>query len=145
MTFAPSQKLDYEVELGMFVSNVVPYGQRVPASKAKDHIFGFVLLNDWTARDVQFYEMMPLGPFNGKAFATSISPWVVTLEALQEAGAIVPVEKAGLEGGKASSIPFFHAEEDVSVEALTFLTSVWIFFSRLLVCVLMLNHRRDGM
>ncbi|KAH8434134.1 uncharacterized protein LDX57_011772 [Aspergillus melleus] len=128
IAFGLSQKLDYEVELGMFVSNSIPLGQRISASKAKDHIFGFVLLNDWTARDIQFYEMTPLGPFNGKAFATSISPWIVTLEALQEAGAIIPVDKDGLQdelqGGKASTIPFLQAKEDVSAEVLTFLDSM---------------------
>ncbi|KAK1147009.1 hypothetical protein N8T08_002337 [Aspergillus melleus] len=121
IAFGPSQKLDDEVELGMFGPGSVPLGQRIPASKAQDHIFGFVLLNDWTARDIQFYEMMPLGPFNGKAFATSISPWIVTLEALQEAGAIIPVDKDGLQGEKAPSISFLQAEEDVSVKILTFL------------------------
>ncbi|GAB1199437.1 hypothetical protein APSETT444_008786 [Aspergillus pseudonomiae] len=88
----PCQKLDYEVELGMFVSTKVPIGELIPASRARDYIFGFVLLNDWSARDVQFAEMIPLGPFNGKSCGTSISTWVVTMDALEEAGAIGPAK-----------------------------------------------------
>lgn len=84
-TFAPSRRMDYEAEIGVFISEAVPRGQTITADQAEDHIFGFVILNDWSARDVQFAEMTPLGPFNGKAFATSISPWVVTLDALRNA------------------------------------------------------------
>ncbi|KAH7139962.1 putative 2-hydroxyhepta-2,4-diene-1,7-dioate isomerase [Dactylonectria estremocensis] len=84
-TFGPSRRMDYEAELGFFVSKPVPKGEIITADQAEDHIFGFVILNDWSARDAQFAEMTPLGPFNGKAFATSISPWVVTLDALRGA------------------------------------------------------------
>lgn len=73
-TFQPSQQLDYEAELGFFVSTPVPLGEIVPARRARDHIFGFVIVNDWSARDIQMNEMRPLGPFNGKAAGTSISP-----------------------------------------------------------------------
>ncbi|KAH7323445.1 putative 2-hydroxyhepta-2,4-diene-1,7-dioate isomerase [Rhexocercosporidium sp. MPI-PUGE-AT-0058] len=84
--FRPSKRIDYEVELGFFVGKPVPFGERIlSADEAKEHIFGFVLLNDWSARDIQFAEMRPLGPFNGKGFATTISPWVVTVDALEEA------------------------------------------------------------
>jgi len=82
--FSPSRRMDYELELGFFVSKPVEYGKVIKnADEAKEHIFGFVLLNDWSARDIQFTEMIPLGPFNGKASATTISPWVVTLDALK--------------------------------------------------------------
>lgn len=83
--FKASARMDYEAELGIFISQPVPIGKVISADEAEDHIFGFVLLNDWSARDIQFSEMTPLGPFNGKAFATSISPWVVPLEALESA------------------------------------------------------------
>ncbi|KAM0275979.1 hypothetical protein ACHAQH_007197 [Verticillium albo-atrum] len=83
--FQESQKMDYEAELGIFVSRPLPVGKTITANEAENHIFGFVILNDWSARDVQSSEMTPLGPFNGKAFGTSISPWVVTIEALQTA------------------------------------------------------------
>lgn len=80
--FGPSQSLDYEVELGAFVGPGNPQGRPVPLSTAAQHLFGVVLLNDWSARDLQSWEYQPLGPFLAKNFATSISPWVVTMEAL---------------------------------------------------------------
>jgi fumarylacetoacetase len=82
-TFGPSRLLDYELELGFFVGPGNATGERIPMSKARDHIFGMVIVNDWSARDVQKWEYQPLGPFNAKNFATSISPWVVTTEALE--------------------------------------------------------------
>lgn len=80
--YAPSQRVDYELEMGFIVSQPLPYGAALSIDNAADHIFGFVLLNDWSARDIQLFEMPPLGPFNSKAFGTTISPWVVTLDAL---------------------------------------------------------------
>lgn len=81
--FEPSQRMDYELEMGFFVSKSVPFGKTIKGpEEAKEHIFGFVMLNDWSARDVQFSEMIPLGPFNGKGSATTISPWVVMPDAL---------------------------------------------------------------
>ncbi len=81
--FGPSQRLDYEVELGMFVGAGNALGEPIPLAQAEDHIFGLCLLNDWSARDLQQWEYQPLGPFLAKSFATSISPWVVTMEALE--------------------------------------------------------------
>ncbi len=80
--YGPSAKLDVEVELGFVVGTPSALGTPVPTSAFADHVFGVVLLNDWSARDIQSYEYVPLGPFLGKSFATSISPWVVPLEAL---------------------------------------------------------------
>ncbi|KAJ9661601.1 hypothetical protein H2201_006457 [Coniosporium apollinis] len=80
--YSPTQKLDYEMEMGILTAKPVPFGTTLTADEASDHIFGFVLLNDWSARDIQMYESLPVGPFNGKAFATSISPWVIVPEAL---------------------------------------------------------------
>lgn len=80
--YAPSTRLDYEVELGLFVGRPAKVGQPVHVGSAGQHVFGAVLLNDWSARDVQSWEYQPLGPFLAKSFATSISPWVVTSEAL---------------------------------------------------------------
>ena len=74
--------LDYEVELGLFVGTGNALGEPVPLAQAEQHLFGICLLNDWSARDIQGWEMTPLGPFQAKNFATSISPWIVTLEAL---------------------------------------------------------------
>ena len=78
----PSQRLDYELELGVFIGQGNLLGNAIAIEQAEDHAFGLVLLNDWSARDVQAWEYQPLGPFLAKNFATTISPWIVTLEAL---------------------------------------------------------------
>jgi len=80
--FGPTKALDYEVELGFFVSAGNRLGETIPISEAEEHIFGVCLVNDWSARDIQAWEYQPLGPFLGKSFATSLSPWLVTIEAL---------------------------------------------------------------
>ena len=81
--FGPTQKLDIELEMGAIVGTPNEMGTPLTVDQAQANIFGFVLLNDWSARDVQVWEYQPLGPFQAKAFATTISPWVVTQEALQ--------------------------------------------------------------
>jgi fumarylacetoacetase len=81
-SFGPSRNLDYELELGVFVGPGNILGEPIPISEATQHIAGFCLLNDWSARDIQGWEYQPLGPFLGKSFCTTISPWVVTPEAL---------------------------------------------------------------
>ncbi len=81
--YAPTQALDYEAEMGCFVGAGNPLGQPVPLARAEDHLFGLCLVNDWSARDIQTWEYQPLGPFLAKSFATTVSPWVVTLEALE--------------------------------------------------------------
>ncbi|HLE57530.1 MAG TPA: fumarylacetoacetase [Rhodothermia bacterium] len=81
--FAPSRELDFELEMGFFTGPGNELGVPISVEDAPDHIFGFVLVNDWSARDIQKWEYVPLGPFLGKSFATSISPWIVTLEALE--------------------------------------------------------------
>jgi fumarylacetoacetase len=80
--FGPSRRLDYELELGVFVGPGNALGRPIPIGDAESHMFGVCLVNDWSARDVQAWEYQPLGPFLAKNFATSVSPWVVTLEAL---------------------------------------------------------------
>ncbi|MEV4755705.1 fumarylacetoacetase [Micromonospora sp. NPDC049559] len=86
--FGPSARLDIEAEVGFVVGIPSPLGARVPVAKLAQYVFGVVLVNDWSARDIQAWEYQPLGPFLGKSFATSVSPWVVPLDAL--AGAWVP-------------------------------------------------------
>src|SRR6202047_4340437 len=81
--FGPCKRLDFELEMGAVIGQSSPMGQMLTEAQAEAMIFGFVLLNDWSARDIQQWEYVPLGPFQGKAFATSISPWVVTREALE--------------------------------------------------------------
>lgn len=80
--FGPSRRLDYELELGVFIGSGNAIGKTIPIDEADAHVFGLCLLNDWSARDIQAWEYQPLGPFLSKSFATTISPWVVTLEAL---------------------------------------------------------------
>jgi fumarylacetoacetase len=82
-TFAPSQRLDYELEVGVFIGTGNELGAPIAIDAADSHVFGLCLLNDWSARDLQAWEYQPLGPFLGKNFATTISPWIVTLEALE--------------------------------------------------------------
>jgi fumarylacetoacetase len=81
-SFGPSRNLDYELELGIWIGPGNSLGEPVPIGQASDHIAGFCLLNDWSARDIQGWEYQPLGPFLAKNFATTISPWVITPEAL---------------------------------------------------------------
>jgi len=81
-TVGPSTRLDYELEMGIFIGAGNPLGTAIPLADAENHIFGLCLLNDWSARDLQGWEYQPLGPFLAKNFATTISPWVVTLQAL---------------------------------------------------------------
>jgi fumarylacetoacetase len=82
-SFGPCKRLDFELEMGVVIGQPSPMGEMLTEQQAEQMIFGFVLLNDWSARDIQQWEYVPLGPFQGKAFATSISPWVVTREALE--------------------------------------------------------------
>ena len=81
--FGPSQALDFELEMGYLIGPGNALGEPIPIERAWEAVFGLVLVNDWSARDIQKWEYVPLGPFLSKNFATSISPWVVTLEALE--------------------------------------------------------------
>ncbi len=80
--FGPCRKLDFELELAIWIGTGNPLGERIPIGEAEGHVFGIGLLNDWSARDIQSWEYQPLGPFLGKSFATTVSPWIVTMEAL---------------------------------------------------------------
>jgi fumarylacetoacetase len=82
-SFGPCKRLDFELEMGVVVGQSSAMGEMLSEKQAEEMIFGFVLLNDWSARDIQQWEYVPLGPFQAKAFATSISPWIVTREALE--------------------------------------------------------------
>ncbi|CAN7794933.1 fumarylacetoacetase [Caballeronia sp. LjRoot34] len=80
--FMPSARMDYEMELGIWIGQGNAMGKRIPLEQVDEHIFGISLLNDWSVRDIQVWEMTPLGPFHAKNFATTISPWIVTVDAL---------------------------------------------------------------
>jgi fumarylacetoacetase len=82
-SFGPSKLLDFELEMAFVIGKSTELGESVTTEKAEEHIFGMVLFNDWSARDIQKWEYVPLGPFLGKNFGSTISPWVVTLEALE--------------------------------------------------------------
>ncbi|KAL6232246.1 Fumarylacetoacetase [Aspergillus navahoensis] len=97
-TFSPCKKLDIELELAFFVSRPNDLGHPVHIDNAEDHIFGVVLMNDWSARDIQAWEYVPLGPFNAKNFGTTITPWVVLIDALE------PFRTIGLEPGNRESL-----------------------------------------
>jgi fumarylacetoacetase len=106
--FAPSRRLDYELELGYFVGPGNRLGERIAIEDAPRHLFGVCLVNDWSARDIQGWEYQPLGPFLGKSFATSVSPWVVTFEAL------APFRCPGAERaeGDPAPLPYLQHDED---------------------------------
>src|SRR6185437_43160 len=78
----PTRRLDYELEVGVFIGRANALGEPIAIAHADDHAFGLCLVNDWSARDIQTWEYQPLGPFLAKSFATSVSPWVVTLDAM---------------------------------------------------------------
>jgi fumarylacetoacetase len=81
--FGPSKKMDFELEMAFVVGTGNKLGEPIPIKSAEEHIFGVLLMNDWSARDIQAWEYVPLGPFLGKNFGTTVSPWVVTLDALE--------------------------------------------------------------
>ena len=93
--FGPCRKLDYELELAVWIGPGNPQGEPIPIGEARRHIFGLGLVNDWSARDIQFWEMPPLGPFLGKNFASTVSPWIVTIEALEPFRVAQPPRPAG--------------------------------------------------
>jgi fumarylacetoacetase len=95
-TFGPSRRLDIEAEVGFVVGTPSALGEPVPLASFPDHVFGVCLVNDWSARDLQAWEYVPLGPFLGKSFLTSVSPWVVPLAALETARVAVPTRETAV-------------------------------------------------
>lgn len=107
--FGPSKSLDYELEMAFLIGPGNSLGEPVPIDRATDHIFGFVLMNDWSARDIQAWEYQPLGPFLAKNFCTSISPWVVTLEALEPFRKTLPAQDP-------EPLPYLRAKTDFTYD-----------------------------
>ncbi|MFZ2493420.1 MAG: fumarylacetoacetase [Thermoanaerobaculia bacterium] len=118
--FGPSRRLDYEVEVGFFIGRGNQLGERVSIDEAASRIFGFCLVNDWSARDVQTWEYQPLGPFLAKNFATSISPWVVTREALE------PFRVALAPRSEGDPEPLEHLRETNALAAYDITVEVWL-------------------
>ena len=118
--YGPCARLDYELELGIYIGTGNTQGEPVALANAERHVFGICLLNDWSARDIQFWEMAPLGPFLGKNFCTTISPWIVTMEAL------APYRQAWTRAaGDPQPLPYLESEAnraqgaiDISLEVL---------------------------
>jgi fumarylacetoacetase len=106
--FGPTRALDYEVEVGFFVSTGNRLGETIPIGDAEEHIFGICLVNDWSARDIQAWEYQPLGPFLAKSLATSLSPWVVTMEALAPFRASAFARAAG----DPAPLPYLFSQSD---------------------------------
>lgn len=120
--FGPTRRLDYELELGLFVGRENRPGEAIPIGRAAQHLFGVCLLNDWSARDVQTWEYQPLGPFLAKNFATTISPWVVTLEALAPFRAPAFTRAAG----DPEPLPYLHDPVDRQQGGLDIILEVWL-------------------
>jgi fumarylacetoacetase len=102
--FGPSRALDFELEMAAFIGPGNELGRSIPISTAEKHLFGMVLLNDWSARDIQAWEYVPLGPFLAKNFATSISPWVVPMEALSPFRTAAPRQDP-------PPLPYLHSDD----------------------------------
>jgi fumarylacetoacetase len=113
-TFAPARFLDYELEAALYITGGNPLGEPITIANAQDHVFGLSLLNDWSARDIQSWEYQPLGPFLGKSFATSVSPWVVPIAAL----APFRVPAADRAPGDPAPLPYLFDETDQKAGAL---------------------------
>lgn len=110
--FGASRRLDYEMEVGVFIGRGNPLGEPILIHDAEEYVFGLCLVNDWSARDIQTWEYQPLGPFLAKSFATSISPWVVSLEALAPFR-VTPTQRAQ---GDPEPLPYLQFDEDRGID-----------------------------
>jgi fumarylacetoacetase len=119
--FGPSQRLDYELELGFLVGTGNPLGEPIAIDAAEAHLFGVALFNDWSARDIQPWEYQPLGPFLSKNFGSTLSPWVVTMEALAPFRA--PLVRPA---GDPEPLPYLNAAQDRAQGALDIELEVWL-------------------
>ena len=120
--FAPSRQMDYECELGCFIAGGNEIGHPIPITQAEDHLFGVCLVNDWSARDIQRWEYQPLGPFLAKSFATAISPWVVTFDALEP----FRVARYQRPAGDPAPLAYLDSEDDRERGGIALTLEVWI-------------------
>jgi fumarylacetoacetase len=107
--FAPSDQMDFELEMGFFIGPGNELGEPIPVTQAMDHIFGMVLVNDWSARDIQRWEYQPLGPFLAKNLATTISPWIVTMDALEPFRIASPQQNP-------TPLPYLQSDDDLAYD-----------------------------
>lgn len=126
-SFGPCRNLDYELELGVFVGPGNALGERIPLASAATQLFGVSLLNDWSARDLQTWEYQPLGPFLAKNFATSLGPWVVTLEALAPFRVPMPARPPG----DPAPLPHLADAQDATLGALDVTLEVWLLTAQM--------------
>ena len=125
--FGPSRRMDYELEVGLFVGAANALGEPVPIGTAQDRIFGFALVNDWSARDIQAWEYQPLGPFLAKNFATTVGPWVVTADALAPFRAPAFVR----EPGDPAPLPYLDDAEDRAHGGVDIVLEAWLTSARM--------------
>lgn len=125
--FGPSRNLDFELELGAWIGPGNALGEPVPIAEAAGHVAGFCLLNDWSARDLQGWEYQPLGPFLGKSFATSVSPWIVTAEALAPFRVAQPPRPSG----DPSPLPYLLDADDQTAGALDIVLEAFLLTDRM--------------
>jgi fumarylacetoacetase len=126
-SFGPSRSLDYEMELGFFIAAGNALGEPVPIGRAEERIFGFCLVNDWSARDLQAWEYQPLGPFLAKNFATTVSPWVVTPEALTPFRAPALARPAG----DPAPLPYLDSRRNAEAGAIAVTVEVYLSSARM--------------
>jgi len=126
-TFGPSGSLDYELEVGFYIGGGNALGEPIALQEAEDHVFGFCLLNDWSGRDIQSWEYQPLGPFLAKSFATSVSPWVVTLDALEP----YRVPAFARPEGDPQPLPYLQSSQDQQRGGIDLHVEVWLTTSKM--------------
>lgn len=121
-SWGPTKMLDYELEMGAFIAGGNALGEPIPIKEARQHLFGLCLVNDWSARDVQRWEYQPLGPFLAKNFGTTISPWIVTMEAL----APFRVSAFARDDGDPAPLPYLVDETDQTSGGLDITVEAWL-------------------
>ena len=124
--FGPSRRIDHELELGLVIGRPNAQGEPIPIERAEEHLFGVALFNDWSARDIQAWEYQPLGPFLAKNFASTLSPWVVTMEAL--APFRVPFARAP---GEPAPLPYLDSADNREHGAIDIRLEVWLQTARM--------------
>jgi fumarylacetoacetase len=125
--FGPTRALDYEMEVGCFVGPGNQLGKPVPMARAEEHLFGLCLVNDWSARDIQTWEYQPLGPFLSKSFATTLSPWIVTFEALEPFMVAPPARPSG----DPVPLPYLDSESNRTRGAVDVIVEVYLATARM--------------
>jgi fumarylacetoacetase len=119
--------LDYELEMGAFIGGGNTLGEPIPIGEARRHLFGLCLVNDWSARDIQRWEYQPLGPFLAKNFATSVSPWVITMDALEP----FRIPAFAREEGDPAPLPHLHDAEDQRAGGFDIIVEAWLESARM--------------